>query len=169
MRGEFDAIREQVPNHLLQSRRVAGNHSRRRIVLHPQSNSFGFGCRPHDLNGRLNHRQEIDRLHVQIEFAADDARHVHQIFNQLCLNPGVAFDGLNRVLRGFRIERLTSHYRKPAQDRGQRCPQLVRQRGQKFVFDAIGNFGLSSCFMLSGQKLFAFFLSAFTPSDVAQD
>src|SRR5437868_5974068 len=45
----------------------------------------------------------------------------------------------------------------------------MRQRSQEFVFDAIGNFSVGSCFMLSGQKLFAFFLSAFTSSDIAQD
>src|SRR2546425_12831034 len=73
------------------------------------------------------------------------------------------------MLGGFRIEWLTPHYRKPTQDRGQRCPQLVRQRGQKFVFDAASDFGLSSCFMLSGQKLFALFFGALTPSDIAED
>src|SRR5437773_11327859 len=73
------------------------------------------------------------------------------------------------MLGGFRIEWLTPHYRKPTQDRGQRCPQFMRQRSQKFVFDAVGDFGLGSCFMLSGQKPFALFLGALTPSDVAQD
>src|SRR2546430_706644 len=73
------------------------------------------------------------------------------------------------MLGGFRIEWRTPHYRKPTQDRGQRCPQLVRQRSQEFVFDAVGDFGLGSCFMLSGQKPFALFLGTLTPRDVAQN
>ena len=46
----------------------------------------------HGFYGIVDHLVQIDRLHLQMEFAGDDSTHVEQIIDDLYLHPYVALD-----------------------------------------------------------------------------
>src|SRR6185503_9175241 len=81
----------------------------------------------------LDHRAKIDRPDVESELAADDSRNVEQVVDDLSKHPCVALNRLQRAPGYVVVERSGSHQLSPAQDRIQRCPQLVRNGSEKLV------------------------------------
>ncbi len=65
-------------------------------------NGFCFGAEADCFEGGSNNGEEIDGGNSEPEFAAHNARDVEQVFDQLGLESGVAFNGSQRFLRfGF--------------------------------------------------------------------
>ncbi len=52
----------------------------------------------------------------------------------MCLQPGIATDDVDRLAGAFGVETARLHHLHPTEDRVQRRSQLVRQRGEEFVF-----------------------------------
>ena len=74
----------------------------------------------------------------QPQLAERDARDVEQIFDQRGLRPGVAVDHFERLRARLVVERPRPQQRDPADNRVQRRAQLVRERAEEVVLDAIG-------------------------------
>ena len=74
---------------------------------------------------------------LEMELAADDARDVEEVFDEPRLRAGVAVDAFEgpRRLIGAARDGLQKDLQ-PAEDRVERRAQLVRQRGEEFVFQA---------------------------------
>ena len=82
---EFDRVRQQIPDHLLQARRVATQQAERGIAGGFNEKRFRFGSRAHRVNRHLDDRSQLDGMNFEAQFAADDARHVEDVFDQLGL------------------------------------------------------------------------------------
>ena len=70
---EADGIRDQIPDHLLETVGIPKNRSGRRLQQHLQPNAFGFRGRPDRRNGLLDGHPQVDRPDVEPHFAGDDA------------------------------------------------------------------------------------------------
>ena len=46
-----------------------------------------------DFDRRFDDGDRLELLHIEAELAGDDAAHVQEVFDELLLCPGVAFDG----------------------------------------------------------------------------
>ena len=76
---------------------------------------------------RIGHeRVRIDRTHRQFQFAGDDARDVEQVVDDLRKHLGVAFHDLERVVAVSVRNRAGAQHAGVAQDRVERCAELVR-------------------------------------------
>ena len=78
---------------------------------------------------------------IDHQLAADDPRDVEDVLDQLRLQPRVPADHFDRLLRACGGEGAALQHRHPAQDRVQRRPQLVRERGQELVLEPAGFLG----------------------------
>ena len=71
-RGELDGVRDQVPEDLLQARRVAQDGAGERLQRRRQRQALALGGAPHDVHRHLEDRRQLDELEVERELAADD-------------------------------------------------------------------------------------------------
>lgn len=71
--SEFDRVREQVPEHLLQAVRITGNRTYPGVEHELDSNALGVRRQAHDIYGRLNNRRQVDRAGIQAELARNNA------------------------------------------------------------------------------------------------
>ena len=147
-RREPDRIRQQIPDDLLQTARVGMDHQRRRIdplhehdVLRVRGGADRLDC-------GLDDRAEGDVGRVQLDRPRRDTRHVEQFLDHLCLNARVAFDDVNRVADARPVVIAARENRRPAENRIQWRPQLVRKRGEEFVLRPVRGFRLPSCVLL---------------------
>ena len=139
---ELHGVRQQVADHLLQPAGVADDGDggcRAHLKVNP------FGCRRgrDRLRASMRNRGEINRLHIQMQTPRHPARDVQHVVDKLHLSLRIARDRLERMGRLFGIELSGQKHAGPAEYRGKRCPQLVRQRGEKFVLEAIQLLGLT--------------------------
>src|SRR5215510_15067750 len=73
---ELDGVREQVPHHLLQTIRVAGDLPDASVEAGVERDAFDFRSRTHDLLRLLDHIRHVCRTDFQLQLAADGARGV---------------------------------------------------------------------------------------------
>ena len=91
---------------------------------------------------RAPHRvAEIQRLEPQRELAVHDPREVEQVVHQSHLLADVAVDRLQRPRRQLVEAAVAAQDLGPAEDRLQRRAQLVRQRRDELILQAIGVLG----------------------------
>ena len=130
-RGEADRVREQVAEHLLEASRVTADDGGHRRAV--EADALALHLRAHRLARFVERVLDAHRARLDAERAADDARHVDQIVEELPLAESVATDDVERVVNvGGQIAARLEHLR-PAEDGVQRAAQLVRDRGQEFV------------------------------------
>ena len=98
----------------------------------------------HFIDGALNHRDQVDRLRLDADGAADHPRHVQEVVDDACQGLGVALDGVDRVRRPRGIELPTAQQPRPAEDGVQGVPQLVGDDGQKLVLRPVHRDGFRS-------------------------
>src|SRR5205085_8569933 len=67
--SELDSVGEQVPGHLLQAMRVAGDQPDMRIKRRLQFNHSGVSRRTHRLQRRFNQRDQVYRANIETELA----------------------------------------------------------------------------------------------------
>ena len=94
----------------------------------------------HRTYGLFDDRPEIDGLHGQSHPPTHHARHVEQIIEKPNLGGGVSQDDLNGPARLLLAQLSTLQHLGPSRHRIERIPELVGQRGEKFVFRAIRRF-----------------------------
>jgi len=102
--GEFDGVREQIPDDLLQALRVAADKPDTLVKVAVQTNAFGGDCRRDRLNRRVNDGAKFDWTSVNVKFSRPDTRNIQQIFDKLRLRPRAALDDGERV-PGFLLRR----------------------------------------------------------------
>ena len=138
---ELDRVRQQVPHHLLQPGRVAGEVRRQRADAPIERDRLRVRRGPDRVDGAVDDGLQIDRVELDAQLAGDDARHVEDVFDQLRLRARVAFDGVQRLLLLLGRQRPRPQHARPADHRVQRRAQLVRQRRQELVLRAVGRLG----------------------------
>ena len=84
-------------------------------------------------DGGIDDAAQVDRLAVEAELAEGDRGDVEDVFDQLRLRAGGAFDRLERRLVRFGIELAEAEHAHPAERGGHRRAQLVRDRGEELV------------------------------------
>src|SRR5262249_61915651 len=98
---------------------------------------------------------KIERFRLDSQLAAQNARGVKEVFDQLTLALGVAFDGLKRAL----VDRVAglprSQHLRPAEHGAQSRAQFVRDDAEKFVFRPPVGLGLAAPTLLASQTLLA--------------
>jgi hypothetical protein len=130
--SELHGVAEQVPEHLLDALRV-GSHVRAVRDGGAEPDPFGLGGRPHDVERRGRDLREVHGLEIELQFSGDHPRDVEEVFDELRLRLGAAFDGVHRLrdLRG--VEGAGAKEARPQQDGAQRGPQLVRDGREELV------------------------------------
>ena len=138
--GVFRRVVQQIREHLREPHRVAGDADRRRI--RSRRGSRDAGCRA---PGRLvsiaalTMRGEIERLLLDLDDAARDARHLEQVVDQavevvdLPLHHRARRRGAGVFERARQFQDLEAVH-----DRRERVAQLVAERGEELVLAAIG-------------------------------
>src|SRR5438128_5050671 len=100
---ELDGVRQQVPDDLLQSRRVAAHLAHRGVQGDFDLYRFGFSRGADRVYRHLDDRRERERARFDAQLAADDARHVEDVFDQLGLRLRIALDGLQAARQRRRV------------------------------------------------------------------
>src|SRR5690242_14108705 len=135
--SKLHRIRQQIPNHLLEPVCIARNHQRRRVEKLLDLDSLRVSRRPHYVDRILHDRHNFQRVQIEIKISGDDTRHVENVVDDLRLRFGIAPDHFDSLL-GYRIvERPTFEQSRPAEYRGERCAQLVRNRREKLVLQTV--------------------------------
>src|SRR5262249_51304830 len=103
-RGELDGIGEEVADDLLEPSRVAGHRPGRGVEVRRELHVAGVRGWTHRVHDALDGGRQIDGLQIDRQLAADDARHVEQVRDDLRLVTDVALDDLQAVRSPGRIE-----------------------------------------------------------------
>ena len=137
-RGVLGGVVEEVADHLGQAGGVALHLERARRQRHHQLLAARVDQRPRGLDRARDHRGEVDRLALQRDLAARDARDVEQVVDQPRQLVDLALDDVARARALLVGQLLEPHQLHRVADRRQRVAQLVRQHGQELVLAAVG-------------------------------
>src|SRR4029453_12225260 len=140
-RRELDGVREEIPQDLLQTGRVAGNRAGLGVENRLQPDLFCIRRRSYDLDRLLNDRGKINLPYLQSQLACDDARDIEQVVDELCLRPGAALDRFQRTRTLPFTERLHAKHARPREDRREWRAQLMGDHREEGILGAIGGFG----------------------------
>ena len=95
---ELHRVGEQVPDDLLEPRRVARDRAGQRVEDLDDADALGLGGRQDRRQRRVDDLGQAHPLDVQAELAGDDPREVEQVLDELGLDLGVAVDGVEALL-----------------------------------------------------------------------
>ena len=135
---ELDGIRQEIPQHLLQTRGVRQDIGVLHVPRRVDRDVLGLRCRPHALERGLEHRHHRQRLELDLQLAGRHARHVDEVVHELRLRLGVAIDQFEGVPSRLLAEVIVEQHARPAEDHVQRRAELVRQRRQELVLQTVG-------------------------------
>src|SRR6266542_819049 len=150
-RRELHRVRQQVPEHLLQAIAVPRNGIDI-VDLTVNRDVLGFGGWRDGVERRVHHVAQAHRREVQPQLAADDPRDVEDVLDQLRLRHGVVADDAQRALRRRGIRLARREQVRPAEDRVQRRPQLVRQGREELVLHPVDGLGLRARDLLAFEQ-----------------
>jgi len=122
---EFDGIRQKIAEHLLHSASVTVDGTGLFWWIEDEFDSLVSGRMCERFHRLVRHRSEHERANVELQLASDDSRYVEQIFNQLSLRPGIAFDNLNRAFRADAFQLVGRQHARPAEHGVERRPEFV--------------------------------------------
>src|SRR5262245_7699310 len=122
---KLDRVLQQVPDHLPQPRRVTYQLLWRSANLRHKVDLFSLGGRAHYLDGLFQHQPQVCRREFEFEFAADDARHVEQVFDQFLLHSRVALDDLAVARDHRRVLRFGARHPNVAENGAERRTHFV--------------------------------------------
>src|ERR1044071_1864683 len=89
---ELDRIRQQVPDYLAQTIRIALDQTFLRLKTRLQSDAFDVSRGPQRIERSVDDRREIERVQIEPEITSDDSRHVKQIVDESRLGARIALD-----------------------------------------------------------------------------
>jgi hypothetical protein len=135
---ELHGVGQQVPQHLSQSRRIAGDFGEHAVDRHVEGDRLCIGGRPDGFDRAANEIPEIDRCNVQPQIARRHRREIQQFFDDLHLRGGIAFDRVEDRGGAFRWHGAAAQHACPAEHGVEGRAELVREHRQEFVLDAIG-------------------------------
>src|SRR5262249_30171077 len=90
--GKFDGVGQEIPDDLLQAICITQNLCNSAVQIPMQDNAFAVGGWSSGLHCSSNDIADLHRLDIQAQLAADDARGVEDILNQLGLRSTVPFN-----------------------------------------------------------------------------
>ncbi len=135
--GEFQRVRQQIPDHLLQPILIAHDIRRPWIEVRAKGHALRVRGRHHHVHGCQHHLDDIDGPHLEPEFSRRNARHVEHVVDHPGLRGRVALDHVHRAVEQRPIDLPAGDQDScPAEDRVERCANLVRERREEFVFGA---------------------------------
>ena len=135
-RGELDRIRQQVPEHLLESSRVAEHDGEAHFAADPQV--FLRGERQDGIDGRIDHAGERDLGRFQAQLPGVEPLHVHQVLDQLGLRSALAIDDGQALPDALGAHAGPLEQGHPPANGIQRAAQLVGQDGEEVALGSIG-------------------------------
>ena len=127
--AELGCIGEQIGERLDESRMVT-DHCEARADIHAQSLSLSKEERSRDFHCLRRDSGDVDRLHVQLDASARDARHVQQVVDQAAKMCHLPIDQLQLLV----VATSAPQDLERGHDRRQRIPQLVAQHRHELVF-----------------------------------
>src|SRR5262245_22788581 len=148
LRRELDRVGEQVPDHLLQARWVAGNLANFGGEISLERDPFGVSRRVDRLNRLLNYRDQVHWPDLQPEFAADDAGRVEQVINQLRLGLPAALDDFRRMFNFLGVQPAVTQQGRVSENRVQRRTQFMRHEREEFILHPVCLLGLAPRLLL---------------------
>ena len=166
LRRELDGIGEQIPDHLLNPRRIPRDRPGR-FQRGLDDDPFRLGFLPQRLDGIPDDRLDVDALDIELQLAGDDPADIHQIGNQLRLQPRIARHDAETAIENGRIVAASHHELRPRQNRVQRRSQLVGDHRHKVVFHAARSFRLGTGDALGLEQPLAFRGGGLPLGDVA--
>ena len=149
---EFQRVRQEVPDDLLQAIRVAHDGERTGLNAGFEIDVLGPCRRSNRLDPGVDDGCQIDAIHVELQLAGDDAGDVEQVADDPRLRSRVALDDVE----GPRVLRLRDgaglQHADPPVDRVQGRAQLVRDRHQELVLQTTRRFQLRACLLLASDN-----------------
>jgi hypothetical protein len=153
--AEFERVVDQVPHHLLQPLPVAVDDERLVGAHELDAHLLVTGSGAQRLGRLAHHLTQIDGRALDGEAAVDDARDVEQLVDELALRVAAPADRLQRAHLGRRVEPPRLQQLHPADDRGQRRAQLVRDHRQEVILGLARQLGrLARRQLLGGEAIF---------------
>src|SRR5204862_1966038 len=92
----------------------------------------------------LDRRREGDRPDLEAELARDDARYIQDVPHDPLEGLRILLDHLERARRGGLVQRGPAQQARPEENRTERRPELVGERRQELVLDAVGDLRLAA-------------------------
>jgi hypothetical protein len=100
-RLEFDRVAEQVACYLLQPVGIARNWIRQRVEHTLKSKSPRVCGWLKQIDSGIDHRRQVELLHIQPDFAERDPAHVEKVFDELRLRASIPLDNGESVAQSF--------------------------------------------------------------------
>ena len=102
-RCELDGIGQQIPDNLLHALRIAPHRASRIIEQRVDFDLPHFGGKIHRIQRGTDDIGQIDALDIELQVTGDNSRNIEDIFNQLGLTSGIAFDRFQRPTGALRV------------------------------------------------------------------
>lgn len=151
--GELERVADQVGQHLLEAPGIAEEPQaalQRRIQFQPDLARLCGGL--HQFHGAARQPGDVEVFGLQADLAGQDRTHIQQVVDDLRLRARTALDHHQSLAQLGRLEGIGLHQARPSQDRIERRAQFVAERGQEFILDPAGVFGLIACSGFSLQR-----------------
>jgi len=123
--SELHRVRQHVAKHLVQPFGVAIDDGKIGRAGFDQLDVLRLRRRYRSADDRVDERREQHRRMIDLELAADDARHIEDVFNQTCLQVRIAADDIDGVTQPLRRDHAGLEHLHPSEDGVQRGPQFV--------------------------------------------
>jgi hypothetical protein len=138
---ELDRVREEMPRHLAEARRIAEHRQQRRVgELARDEHTLRLCRREWPPQSPVDGFDERHGTAVETKLAGQRLRDVEQVAGQLCLQPDVALDRFQPACRRRRVElAVRSRWSQPSTGVERRA-QLVGNRREELVLHAAGGF-----------------------------
>src|SRR5262245_61710947 len=117
-RRELDGVGNKVPDYLLETLGIAADGPHRGIERALELDSPGIRRGTADLEGRRDHRVQIDGANLESQLAEDDPRDIKQIIHQLRLRSCTTFDRRESALSLRLVEYALLQHPHPGEDGG---------------------------------------------------
>ena len=137
----------------MQAGGVAGDRPERPLDARPHLDALGEGDAAHGVERAVHDSRDVHDADLEAELAGHDPRDVEEIVDQLRLHPGVANDDVEGAPRLLGGKIVGAQHAAPAEHRGERRSQLVRDNRQELVLCAIGRLGRGAGHPLAAQEV----------------
>ena len=141
---ELDGVAHQVPDHLLQSMRIAEHQAIRLGEFFAQLHTLGLGHGLQNIQRRLHDLADVGFFRIDTDLAAGDGTQVEEVIHQMGEMACIAGNRLAGRLRLGGIETPELHQSRPAQNGVEGRSQLVPQRLNELILQPARALGLEA-------------------------
>ena len=140
-RREFDGVRQQIPEDLLNAIGIPGNRRIQRFEIYINLDPFGVTGRANDVDCGLDDRRQIDGLDVEAQLAADDSTEIQQVVDQASLQVHVPANHREVIPHRAGQCLVGFHFGDGDEHGGQRSTELVAKQSQEAVLGGARGLG----------------------------